>query len=180
MKFRGQPQKVIQINNAKGIMMRVVKSRTGPLVRLEGFDGRKFLKPEQMAELTETISTELSRLGIANLTVLPAEFLKEFHELKRNVEARRKTQSEYYARRQEELRKARKEHYAVNMGQVRRAVSAYQKLNRIKVNESHQQRRRQRKALRDSAIMFASFERGAGRASMACANLPELLKVNWK
>lgn len=158
-------------------MMRVVKSRTGPLVRLEGFDGRKFLRPEQMAELTETISTELARLGIKNLSLMPEQFVKEFHALKRNVEARRKTQNAYNLRKREELRQARRQYYAENTEQVKRGARSYQKLNRAKVNEGRLCWRRQRKALRDSAIMFASFERGAG---MHCANLSELQKVNWK
>lgn len=111
---------------------------------------KKYATDQQLAEIAGTLSSLTGKNG----ENIPQQFLKQFAELKKNVEARKKSWSNYYQRKQAKIVKSRKDRYAKNpQPEIRRALD-YQKAHKDEINSRRRTRRKEARAMRDCALLF--------------------------
>ena len=112
---------------------------------------RKYFNDQQLAEIAGTLSSLTGK----NRQTIPQQFLMQFAELRRKVEARKKSQADYYERKKVTIVKSRIDRYAKNPEpEIRRAVD-YQKAHKDKINSRRRTRRMEARAIRDCTLLFA-------------------------
>lgn len=175
--------RTVEINKARGIELKIIKAREGMRFRIDGFQGPGYIKPSQMAEISESLHEELKKLGATNKELVPQSTLVELYALRKLLATRRikaREESRHYRANAEVIRESRKQRYRDNPDGQRRAALSYQKAHREEVNARHAARRRQRKAVRDSAVMLLQAEMNAGIPLGYILPMDQLSKVQWR
>lgn len=175
--------RTVEINKARGIELKIIKAREGMRFRIDGFQGPGYIKPSQMVEISEALHGELQKLGATSKSLVPPSVIAELHALRKLLATQRikaKANARQYRADVEARKEKRKHNYKDNPAPTRRAVIDYQKNNRAAVNARHVARFKQRKAIRDSAILFLQEEMKAG-VPLGC-NMPmdQLSKQVWR